>query len=574
MDTGLRVALGQHSSPGRKATNQDFHGAQIPAEPLLSSKGICVALADGISSSGVSQVASESAVKSFLNDYYCTSEAWSVRTAGERVLRATNAWLHAQTQASPFRYDKDRGYVCTFSAMVLKSATAHLFHAGDARIYRVRGGRLEQLTEDHRIRLSDERSYLGRALGVHATIEIDYRSVPIESGSQFLFATDGVYEFLSEQEVLAVLAECGADLDGAAAALVARAYDNGSDDNLTVQIVRVEALPEHDAVEVVRDFAELPFAPELEPGMSFDGYRIVRRLHASHRSHVYLAVDEESGAKLVLKTPSVDMREDPAYLERFLMEEWVGRRIRSPHVLRPLAQTRKRNFVYLTAEYVDGQTLAQWAIDHPKPDLETVRGIVEQIAKGLQAFHRQDMIHQDLRPENVLIDATGTLKIIDFGSVYVHGIAELHAEPPPHEILGTPQYTAPEYFLGELGTPQSDLFSLGVIAYQLLSGGLPYGTRVASARSREAQRRLVYAPLCNGERDLPAWVDEALRKAVHPNPEKRYVELSELVYDLRRPSRAFLSRARPPLLERNPAGFWKGVSLILAVIIVLLLLRG
>ena len=105
MSGRLRISIGQASDKGRKATNQDFHGAYVPDEPLLSSKGICIVVADGISTSGVSEVASESAVKAFLEDYYCTSEAWSVRTSGERVLGATNSWLYSQTRRSQFRYD-------------------------------------------------------------------------------------------------------------------------------------------------------------------------------------------------------------------------------------------------------------------------------------------------------------------------------------------------------------------------------------------------------------------------------------------------------------------------------------
>src|SRR6202046_3159915 len=127
MPRQLQITVGQFSDRGRKAANQDFHGVLIPNEPLLSSKGIAIVLADGISSSDVSQVASESAVKSFLTDYYCTPESWSVKTSAQRVLAATNSWLYSQTRRSQNAYDNDKGYVCTVSAMVLKSTTAHIF---------------------------------------------------------------------------------------------------------------------------------------------------------------------------------------------------------------------------------------------------------------------------------------------------------------------------------------------------------------------------------------------------------------------------------------------------------------
>ena len=195
MSGQLKISLGQYSDKGRKETNQDFHGACIPDEPQLSAKGIAIALADGISSSNVSQVASQSAVRVFLEDYYCTSPAWSVKKSAQQVLMAINSWLYAQTQQSPYRYEKDRGYVCTMSALVLKSTTAHLFHAGDARIYRLRDDVLEQLTHDHRVWVSSEQSYLSRALGIQSHLDIDYQSLRMEQGDVFLFATDGVHEF-------------------------------------------------------------------------------------------------------------------------------------------------------------------------------------------------------------------------------------------------------------------------------------------------------------------------------------------------------------------------------------------
>src|ERR687892_512795 len=114
MPGSLTITIGQHSDRGRKEVNQDFHGALIPKEPLLSLKGAAIVLADGISSSDVSHIASESAVKTFLTDYYCTSESWSVKTSASRVITAANSWLHAQTRQSQYAYDRDRGYVCTF----------------------------------------------------------------------------------------------------------------------------------------------------------------------------------------------------------------------------------------------------------------------------------------------------------------------------------------------------------------------------------------------------------------------------------------------------------------------------
>lgn len=571
MTSQLRISVGQYSDQGRKDTNQDFHGVCVPKEPQLSAKGVAIAVADGISSSDVSQIASQSAVTSFLEDYYCTSEAWSVKTSAERVLIATNSWLYSQTQQSQGRYDKDRGYVCTLSAMVIKSTTAHIFHVGDTRIYQVHDNALEQLTSDHRIRVSPGQSYLSRALGIDSHLEIDYRTFPVETGDLFLLATDGVYEHADANFITAAINGHGDDLDKAARLIVEEAYRQGSTDNLTVQVLRVDELPSPEANEIYQKLSELPFPPLLEPRMMFDGYKIVREVHGSNRSHIYLAVDGETNAVVIIKTPSIDLQGDTAHLERFLMEEWVARRINSAHVLKPCLQTRKRQYLYVVTEFIEGQTLAQWMIDNPKPDIDTVRGIVEQIAKGLRAFHRLEMLHQDLRPDNIMIDSTGTVKIIDFGSTKVAGIMETSTPIERHHLLGTAQYTAPEYFLGESGSTQSDLFSLGVMTYQMLTGKLPYGTEVAKSRTSAAQAKLRYHSVREDRREISAWIDDAIRKAVHPHPHKRYEALSEFVFDLHHPNKAFLSKTRPPLIERNPVIFWKSVSFILMLALILVL---
>ncbi|HXI36677.1 MAG TPA: bifunctional protein-serine/threonine kinase/phosphatase [Burkholderiales bacterium] len=570
----LKVAVGQHSDRGRKAVNQDFYGFRAPTEPQLSAKGIAIALADGIGSSDVSQVAAEFAVMAFLDDYYSTSETWSVRKSADRVLAAANSWLHSRTCNGSYRYEKDRGYVCTLSGLVLKGTTAHLFHVGDTRVYRLQGlllgNGLEQLTQDHRVRVTEHESCLSRAVGFNAQLEIDYHALEIERGDVFVLATDGVYEHVDAAFVARAIREARGDLDGAARAIIAEAYRRGSADNLTVQIVCVEDLPEEGNNGLREQLARLTPPPLLEARAEIDGYRIVREIHASARSHLYLAEDLETGARVVLKTPACDLQADPELLERFMLEEWIARRLNSPHVLKPYPRTRERRFLYVAMEYVEGRSLAQWMTDNPRPDLETVRGIVEQIARGLQAFHRMEMLHQDLRPANIMIDRTGTVKIIDFGSVRVAGVDEQAPAGEPSRILGTLQYTAPEYFVGDAGGERADLYSLGVIAYQMLSGRLPYEAQAARVRTRAAQRKLRYATVLDEQRDIPPWIDVALRKAVHPEPLERYEALSEFVYDLRHPNAELLRRA--PLISRNPVAFWRTACAVLGTIVFLLLL--
>jgi serine/threonine protein phosphatase PrpC len=560
----LGVSIGSATNKGVKPVNQDFLGSLVPEEPLLSAKGIVLAMADGISSSQVSKIASQTAISSFLDDYYCTSESWSVKTSVQKVVRSINSWLFSETRNSPYRYEKDKGYICTFSALVLRSNTAHLFHSGDTRIYRLSGGQLEQLTEDHRRVVSADVSYLSRALGINQALEIDYQSQIIETGDVFILATDGVYEFIDGKEISQKITNTES-LDLAANEIIEQALAAGSDDNLSIQIVRVENVPNYQLDEV-QQLTRLPVAPSLSARMHFDGYEIIREIYISSRSHVFLARDLDSLQTVVIKTPSIELRNDTVYLERFMLEEWIAKRINNPHVAKAIEPNRKRNFLYLVTEYIEGISLHQWMIDNPKPSLEEVRVIIEQVVKGLQAFHRQEMIHQDIRPQNIMIDQSNTVKIIDFGSTSVAGVTD----PKTDEVMrGTLLYSAPEYFLGQQGSSRSDIYALGVITYQMLSGRFPYGVEISKARNSKEQQRLVYSRLIDDESELPSWIDYALQKALQVNPLKRYAELSEFSYDLRHPNKVFLSKTRPPLMQRNPIMFWQGVSFILFCILIM-----
>ena len=563
MKQPLTVTMGTSTNQGVKPLNQDYVGNLIPTEPQLSSKGIVVAMADGISSSEVSQEASKVAVTSFIEDYYCTSESWSVKSSAQKVIKSINSWLYAQTQNSPYRFNRDKGYVCTFSAIIFKSNTAHIIHSGDTRVYRLSSNNLEQLTVDHRRVISEDTSYLTRALGIDQTFDVDYSSQLLELGDIYLLATDGVYEFISNNDIIASL-ESYETLQQASDSLIELALKNGSDDNLSLQIVRVDHVPDYQLDEI-QQLTSLPLPPRLGPRMDFDGYTIIREIYISSRSHVFLAKDLTTEQTVVIKVPSTELRNDTKYLEHFMLEEWIAQRLNNPHIVKAIVPKRKRNFLYLVTEYIEGISLNQWMIDNPKPNLEQVRTIVEQVAKGLQAFHRQEMVHQDIRPNNIMIDASNTVKIIDFGSTFIAGVSD----PAQEEMRGTMRYSAPEYFLGHLGTQRSDIYSLGVLTYQMLSGKFPYNVNIAQTRSLSAQQRLVYQTIIDDESESPLWIDHALQKALHVDPSKRYAVLSEFIYDLRHPNKAYTAKTKPPLIQRDPIMFWKVISLILFILLII-----
>lgn len=565
----LQLALGIHSCAGRKTLNQDFCAGRIPEEPLLSSKGAAVALADGISSSTVSQIASETAVSSFLEDYYCTSETASVQHAGRQVLQATHAWLYSQNQQI-FGHDPDKGYVCTFSSWVVKGRFAYLFHIGDSRAYLWRAGNLQLLSNDHRQPAAGHtgsgQSYLSKALGAGPKLQLDYQKIELQQDDILLLLTDGVYEALTAAAMSSLLlanTSARQDMPSLAEQLTAAAYAAGSTDNLSALLLQVQQLPAAEAPPRLDERWQL--AAELQTGAVFDGFYVIRPLYQSHRSHVYLVRDTHSQQVAVLKTPATEQMANEAHLARLLLEDWIALRVNSLHLIRAVSSGRERRYIYTLSEYIDGQTLQQWHLDHPKPSVEQVRQIILQVGKGLQALHRAEVLHQDLRPENIMITHDGVVKIIDLGSASVAGLTEQY-EAGSVLGVGTAMYAAPECLLGNNGTERSDLYSLAVLFYYLLSGGFPYGAKMARCRNLSQQQALLYQPLAAEALPVPHWLDATLQKALQPDPAKRYQELSAFLYDVQHPNPAYLSKPFRPLLQRDPLRFWQLLSLLLLLL--------
>ncbi len=558
MTGGPDVNIGQYSIAGVKLRNDDSYGAVVPIGRQLLTKGIAIAIADGMSSSEAAKQASECCVRTFLEDYYATHETWSVKQSVSTVLRSTNAWLHAQGLKQTHA---EHGLVTTFSGMVLKAATIHIFHAGDSRIWRMRGSSIEQLTTDHRIRLPRGQDYLSRGFGLNPALEVDYRVDTVIRGDVFILTTDGVHDTLNSREIASLLATAHADIDTRAKLIVDAALERGAQDNLTCQIVEVVDPGNADASGFQIAAQRLPFPKLLNPGDRLDGYIIQRSLHESNRSQVYLVRQETSGALVAVKTPSPNFEDDDSYITSFAREEWIGKLVASPNILKSLDPPGPRTSLYHVSEYFEGKTLQQWMLDHPKPPLETVRTIVGQVASGLRAMHRKSVLHLDLKPGNIMINQAGVVKLIDFGSSRLEdsGASKTHG--------GTVDYSAPELLTGSPPSNFADIFSLAVIAYEMLTSKLPYGRGFKSVADT---RKLNYAPANTWRDDVPIWMDAALQHALNKNPEKRTEALSAFTSNLQKPNPELGYERFKPLIESNPLRFWQGLSFVLFLLCIVL----
>lgn len=566
LQSGLKISLAQYSDKGVKPENQDTLGAKIAEGTALITKGIALAIADGVSSSSSAQQASQSAVRGFLTDYYATPDTWRTQQSATQVIQSLNQYLWGRSRNNV----KEEALLTTFSSLILKGDTAFIFHVGDTRVYRYRTPYLEQLTRDHSQRIDKKTTYLSRALGADLSLEIDKYQEQINLGDIFILTSDGVHDAVSRSEFQRIVSELN-DVQAICDALVKQAKLNKTQDNISVQVVRIDEVGLSSQDDAITVLSKLPFPPLLDVGQKLDGMEVKQILHESERSQVYL-VQYQANRLAVMKTPSVNYSDDAAYIERFVMEAWIGTRIQNSHVVNVLP-AKERNFLYYLTEHIPGPTLGELIKQRAPFDIPDAIELMEQIVKGVRAFHRKDTLHQDIKPDNIVIGARGAT-IIDFGSCWVAGVEEAGAPFQRDRVLGTLRYSAPEYRAASSVSQRSDQFSLGVLLYEMLTGKLPYGEAYEKQMNHKGFQRLQYIPARQHNPLVPVWLDRAIEKSVSIHASGRYQAMSEWLRDLKRPNPSWTNKEDIPLIERYPTRIWQLIAAVGWLLCVYLLVRN
>lgn len=580
---GLQVKFGGYSCAGIKPENQDAFAALVPPkENDLISKGVIACIADGVSSADKAAEASQLAVTQFIGDYYSTPPTWSTQKSAAKVITSLNQWLYSQKSSAldeeHYLSAQRQQWLTTFTSMIFKSATGYIFHVGDTRITLYRNKQLETLSQDHNCKQGNKSVILTRALGADSRLQVDVHQVPLQKNDIYLLTCDGVHEFLTKKQVTTLLNTLSSEpdnleLEQLSKALVEQALAAGSDDNVSCLIVLVKNLPNKQLAEIETELRKKAIPPVLEVGQTLDSFKIKNVIHASTRSHVYLVEDINTGETLTLKTPSANFTEDAYYLQAFFREAWLGERINHVNVMATRAQDNNSKFLYLVSEYIDGQTLTQWMYDNPKPSIGQVRDIIKQIISALRAFKRLEIVHRDLKPDNIMIDQYGQIKLIDYGAVFVASLDEDQETLAENVPQGTINYIAPETLLTMKADHLSDLFSLGVICYEMLTGELPYKPNTRANNSYTTYQQWHYRSINHHRSDLPLWLDLTLQQATEADPRLRSQAFSEFYVNLTKPNIEAIDEYKSqPLMQRNPVQFWKGTSSVLFVLLMVSLL--
>ena len=560
----LTVCLGGYSTAGNREVNQDAFAVK---DPYLDSekkiKGVVACIADGVSCSNKGQQASHTSVTQFIADYYSTHRSWNVKQSASKVLNSLNTWLFQHNQEDV----RHNGLITTFSSIILKSTTAHLLHIGDCRIYHYRDEKLKQYSRDHSRHTYNDNMVLTRALGMDRHLDIDYQTVSLQEGDLFLLSSDGVHDYLNDQNLQSYLKTLPVnattqEFEQVAKIICDDALANGSSDNISCLIIKVTSLPNEDLNELFSHLSDLVIPPALHANNEIDCFKIDKILHEGARSHVYLATDKSNQKKVVLKMPSLNFEEDEQYLLNFYKEQWVGQTIRHKNVMSIANNIKGSIFLYHICDYVEGMPLRQWMQENPLPAFPLAVDIISKIVAAVRVLQRAGMVHRDLKPENIIISADHEITLIDFGTVRVNGFEEIIKEQE-EAPLGAVDYIAPEYLNDGQSSSLSDLFSIGVIAYELLSGHLPYPQNQAQSLDRARQYTWQYEPIKTHRRGLSSRLDKVLESAVNSKPECRYNSMSEFVAELSTiQERATIKEVKKSLLERDPTKFWQWLAFV------------
>jgi eukaryotic-like serine/threonine-protein kinase len=273
---------------------------------------------------------------------------------------------------------------------------------------------------------------------------------------------------------------------------------------------------------------------EILVGDRLDQYEITELLARSGMAAVYRARDTETGEGVALKVPHMAFESDLVFNERFRREEELGQKLDHPSIIKFL-RPRDKSRMYIAMELVEGTSLR--ALLQPQKPLGTERAldIARQLCEALVYLHGRRVVHRDLKPENVLVLPDGRVKLLDFGIALDESARRL-TWFGLSSTVGTPDYMAPEQVGGRRGDARTDVYSLGTMLYEMLTGHLPYSSATAAgivrAKTHEPpQPPTRYVP------NLDPHLEEILLHALEPSPRDRYPTAAALLEDLRDPSR-------------------------------------
>jgi serine/threonine protein phosphatase PrpC len=587
LEGGMDVTYGQLSLTGPvRSNNEDYLGSCLPADAQdARNRGALVVLADGMGGQEAGEVASRLAVEAALQKFRDARAGVSPNQLVGQMFAAANQAVYDEGN----KVGDQRRMGTTLTIALFRNNEVTIGHVGDCRTYLIQNGQIRRLTSDHsyvgvQVKLgliseqealqSPMRSVLTRCIGKDPVVQVDYTTAVVGRGDFVMQCCDGVYCYITENDILEAVAH--APPAEACKHLTDLAIKRGTDDNVSVQIVhveRVEQLSYYRGAPVYQESLDPTMSHEVQIGEVLDGrFRVVDVIARSGMASIYKANDLQTGKRVAVKVPGMQFESDPGFFTRFQREEEIGRVLDHPYILHIIPMEQKSR-PYMAMELLEGQTLRQLMRGVPRLPVPDALKITSRLCEALDYMHKKNIIHRDLKPENVMICEDGTLRIMDFGIAKAAGMRRLTFSGFS-PVMGTPDYMAPEQVKGKRGDERTDLYSLGAMLYEMVTGVVPFEGANPYIIMNSRVTGDPVAPRKVHE-DIPAAVEEIILHAMERNPAERYPSAAAMKAEVDDPDKVELTgrcdRLQPPSLARTN---WATVRLVVISALVPVVILG
>jgi serine/threonine-protein kinase len=530
--------------------NEDCLGFWQPEgeeERLLH--GAIAAIADGVGGLSSGEIASRMAIDIALNTFKAAERGGKADQILSQLFNEANLDIYNFGTQS-----EQRRMATTLSVAIFRNKEVTIGHVGDCRVYLIRNDQVKRLTSDHtyvemQLKLgliskedamaSDLRSILTRSLGHDPIVQVDYSKVVLYSRDYLVLCSDGLHTCLMEHEICDTVKRLSpAD---ACDYFISTAESRGTEDNISVQVVRVDEVRQTAFYRGLTAAYGKTKEPESHESVSNevevsqvidDRFEIAEVIHRSAMSTVFKAKDLQTGQTVALKAPLMNIEADPAFYSRFEREEEIGKALDHPGILK-IIPIEQKSRPYIVMEYVQGLTLDRVLQNVKFLPVADALKIASRLCDALEYMHKHGVIHRDLKPANIMVCDDGSLRIMDFGIAKTTAMRRI-TFGGFSPTMGTPDYMAPEQIKGKRGDQRTDIYSLGAILYEVLTGEVPFqGPNVYAVMNA----RLVGdppAPRTLNE-DIPPAVEEIILHAMERDPFKRYHSANEMKAELDAP---------------------------------------